>query len=87
MRAIGNDLRMDYSAIGETTHLAEAWSSWPPPGSIRPTCRDTAAGRGPAQVTALGPVPVKGLAEPVEVFELLESVPSGGVCRWPPPVA
>ena len=33
VRAIGNDLHMDYSAVGETTHLAAAWNSWPPPGA------------------------------------------------------
>jgi hypothetical protein len=27
VRAVGNDLRMDYSAVGQTTHLAHAWSS------------------------------------------------------------
>ena len=25
VRAIGNDLHMDYSAVGQTTHLADAW--------------------------------------------------------------
>ena len=33
--------------------------------------RDAAADRGVWQVNALGPIPVKGLAEPVEVFELV----------------
>ena len=28
VRAISNDLHMDYSAVGETTHLAAAWNSW-----------------------------------------------------------
>ncbi len=27
VRAIGSDLRMDYTAVGQTTHLAAAWSS------------------------------------------------------------
>ena len=29
VRAIGNDLHMDYSAVGQTTHLAAAWNSSP----------------------------------------------------------
>ena len=32
VRAIGNDLHMDYSAIGQTTHRRPAWNSWHPPG-------------------------------------------------------
>jgi class 3 adenylate cyclase len=27
VRAIGSDLRMDYTAVGQTTHLAAGWSS------------------------------------------------------------
>jgi class 3 adenylate cyclase len=30
VRAIGNDLHMDYSAVGQTTHLAAVWNSWRP---------------------------------------------------------
>ena len=29
VRAIGNDLHMDYSAVGQTTHLAAAWNNSP----------------------------------------------------------
>jgi len=32
VRAIGSDLRMDYTAVGQTTHLARAWSRWPSRG-------------------------------------------------------
>ena len=28
VRSIGNDLHMDYTAVGRTTHLAGGWSSW-----------------------------------------------------------
>ena len=27
VRSIGSDLHMDYTAVGQTTHLAAAWSS------------------------------------------------------------
>jgi class 3 adenylate cyclase len=30
VRAIGNDLHMDYSAVGQTTHLAARMDNWPP---------------------------------------------------------
>jgi class 3 adenylate cyclase len=34
VRAIGNDLHMDYSAIGQTTHLAARMEQLATPGSI-----------------------------------------------------
>jgi class 3 adenylate cyclase/tetratricopeptide (TPR) repeat protein len=71
VRAIGNDLHMDYSAVGETTHLAARMEQLATPGSIRLTPSTLGLVEGLVQVTALGPVPVKGLVEPVEVFELV----------------
>jgi class 3 adenylate cyclase/tetratricopeptide (TPR) repeat protein len=71
VRAIGNDLHMDYSAIGQTTHLAARMEQLAAPGSVRLTAETLRLAEGLVQVTALGPVPVKGLAEPVEVFELV----------------
>jgi class 3 adenylate cyclase len=37
VRAIGNDLHMDYSAIGQTTHVAARMEQLVPPGTIRLT--------------------------------------------------
>jgi class 3 adenylate cyclase/tetratricopeptide (TPR) repeat protein len=71
VRAIGNDLHMDYSAVGETTVLAARMEQTATPGSIRLTPATLRLVEGLVQVHALGPVPVKGLVEPVEVFELL----------------
>src|SRR5262245_40392081 len=71
VRAIGNDLHMDYSAVGETTHLAARMEQLATPGSIRLTAATLRLAEGLVQVTALGQFPVKGLTEPVEVFELV----------------
>jgi class 3 adenylate cyclase len=71
VRAIGSDLHMDYSAIGQTTHLAARMEQLAPPGSIRLTAATLRLAEGFIQVNALGPVPVKGLREPVEVCELV----------------
>jgi ATP-dependent Clp protease ATP-binding subunit ClpA len=71
VRAIGNDLHMDYSAVGETTHLAARMEQLATPGSTRLTAATLRLVEGLVQVSALGPVPVKGLEEPVEVFELV----------------
>jgi hypothetical protein len=73
VRAIGNDLHMDYSAVGETTVLAARMEQTAPPGTIRLSAATLRLVDGLVQVTALGPVPVKGLAEPVEVFELVSA--------------
>ena len=75
VRAIGNDLHMDYSAVGETTVLAARMEQTALPGTIRLTTATLRLVEGLVQVTALGPVPVKGLEEPVEVFELVGASP------------
>src|SRR5215218_7769113 len=71
VRAIGNDLHMDYSAVGQTTHLAARMEQTATPGTIRLPAATLRLVEGLVQVSALGPVPVKGLAEPLEVFELV----------------
>ncbi len=71
VRSIGNDLSMDYDAIGQTTHLAGRMEQLAIPGTIRLTHDALKLAEGFVQVNALGPIPVKGLDEPVEVFELV----------------
>ena len=70
VRAIGSDLRMDYSAVGQTTHLAARMEQLAPPGTIRLTAEAIRLAEGFVQAKPLGPIPVKGVDEPVEVFEL-----------------
>jgi class 3 adenylate cyclase/tetratricopeptide (TPR) repeat protein len=71
VRAIGNDLHMDYSAVGQTTHLAARMEQLATPGSSLLTAATLRLVEGLVRVQGLGPVPVKGLADPVEVFELV----------------
>jgi hypothetical protein len=71
MRAIRNDLHMDYSAVGQTTHLAARMEQVAPPGTILLMAATAQLVTGLVRLKAWGPVPVKGLAEPVEVWELL----------------
>jgi class 3 adenylate cyclase/tetratricopeptide (TPR) repeat protein len=70
VRSIGSDLRMDYTAVGQTTHLAARMEQLATPGTIRLTAETLALAEGYVEVKPLGPVPVKGLATPVEVYEL-----------------
>jgi class 3 adenylate cyclase/tetratricopeptide (TPR) repeat protein len=71
VRAIGNDLHMDYSAVGLTTVLAARMEQLATPGSILLTAATLWLVEGLVQVNPLGPVPVKGVDEPVEVFGLV----------------
>jgi class 3 adenylate cyclase len=71
VRAIGNDLHMDYSAVGQTTHLAARMEQLAAPGSILLAAPTLRLVEGFVRVNALGPIPVKGLMQPVEVCELL----------------
>jgi len=71
VRAIGSDLHMDYTAVGQTTHLAGRMEQLAPPGSIRLTADTLRLAEGYVEVKPLGPVPVKGLDAPVEVYEMV----------------
>jgi class 3 adenylate cyclase len=55
VRAIGNDLYMDYSAVGQTTYLAARMERLATPGTIRLTAATLRLVEGLVQVQALGP--------------------------------
>ena len=61
VRSIGSDLHMDYTAVGQTTHLAARMEQLAAPGSIRLTADTLRLAEGYVEVKPLGPVPVKGL--------------------------
>src|SRR5262245_18058588 len=65
VRAIGSDLRMDYTAVGQTTHLAARMEQLARPGTALLTADTLRLVEGYVEVTPLGLVPVKGLPEPV----------------------
>jgi class 3 adenylate cyclase len=71
VRAIGNDLYMDYTAVGQTTHLAARMEQLARPGTTFITADTLRLVEGLVRVTALGPIPVKGLPAPVEVYALV----------------
>jgi class 3 adenylate cyclase/tetratricopeptide (TPR) repeat protein len=76
VRAIGSDLRMDYTAVGQTTHLAARMEQLASPGTVLLTASTLALAEGFVAVKPLGPVPVKGLADAVEVYELTGAGPA-----------
>jgi predicted ATPase len=61
---------MDYSAVGQTTNLASRVEQLADPGRIILTASTLRLVEGLVQVNDLGPIPVKGMTEPVEVYEL-----------------
>jgi class 3 adenylate cyclase len=71
VRSIGSDLRMDYTAVGQTTHLAARMEQLATPGSMLLAPDTLELAEGYVQVRALGPVQIKGLSEPVAVYELV----------------
>jgi predicted ATPase/class 3 adenylate cyclase len=71
VRAIGTDLHMEYSAVGQHTHLAARMEQLAAPGSGLLTAATLRLVEGLVRVYPLGPMPVKGLTEPVAVYELL----------------
>jgi class 3 adenylate cyclase/tetratricopeptide (TPR) repeat protein len=76
VRSIGSDLHMDYTAVGQTTHLAARMEQMAMPGSILLTANVLQLAEGYMRVTPLGPVSVKGLEAPIEVYELTGAGPA-----------
>jgi len=70
VRSIGSDLHMDYTAVGQSTHLAARMEQIARPGAILVTGDTLKLAEGYVDVSPLGLVPVKGVADPVEVFEV-----------------
>jgi class 3 adenylate cyclase/tetratricopeptide (TPR) repeat protein len=70
VRAISSDLHMDYTAVGQTTHLAARMEQLASPGTTLVTADTLRLAEGYVEVKPLGPMPVKGLPAPVETYEL-----------------
>ncbi|MFO1161278.1 MAG: adenylate/guanylate cyclase domain-containing protein [Reyranellaceae bacterium] len=68
---VGSDLRVDYTAVGRTTHLAARMEQVATPGSILMASSTFKLAQAFVTVKPLGLIPVRGLATPVEVYELL----------------
>ncbi len=75
VRAIGSDLRMDYSAVGQTTHLAARMEQLANPGCTLLTTDTLRLAEGYVEVRPIGPVPVKGVEKPIDVYEMVGTGP------------
>ncbi len=67
---IGDNLRMDYTAVGDTTNLAARLQQLAEPGSVYAAEATVRAARGAVECEALGVRSVKGRAEPVAVYRV-----------------
>jgi class 3 adenylate cyclase/tetratricopeptide (TPR) repeat protein len=75
VRSIGSDLHMDYTAIGQTTHLAARMEQMAMPGTILLPSETLGLVEGYVLTHALGPRPVKGMEAPLEVYQLVGAAP------------
>jgi class 3 adenylate cyclase/tetratricopeptide (TPR) repeat protein len=72
---IRTDLRMDYTAQGKTAHLAARMEQLATPGTIRLTVETLRLAEGYFEVKSLGLVPIKGLEQPIDIYELIGARP------------
>jgi class 3 adenylate cyclase/tetratricopeptide (TPR) repeat protein len=71
--SIGDDLRMDYTAIGDTTNLAARMESMAEPGSILVSPLTYKQVSEQFDFKPLGEADVKGKKEPLEVYVLIKA--------------
>jgi class 3 adenylate cyclase/tetratricopeptide (TPR) repeat protein len=73
--AIGDNLRMDYTAIGDTTNLAARLQHHAEPGTILIGETTYCLVRGDVQADRREPMAVKGKSEPIVSYKVLAAIP------------
>jgi class 3 adenylate cyclase/tetratricopeptide (TPR) repeat protein len=68
--AISNDLHMDYTVVGQTANLAARLEQIANAGSVFTTADTLRLAEGYIAMKPLGLVPVRGLPNPIEVYEV-----------------
>jgi class 3 adenylate cyclase len=71
--AIGDDLRMDYTAVGDTTNLASRMEGMASPSAVMVSTNTYKMARDFFVFEAIGKVPVKGKEQPQEAYELIKA--------------
>ena len=81
VRSIGSDLDMDYTAVGQTTHLAARMEQMADPGAVFVTPYTLRLAGDAVRTRPLGARPVKGLDAPLEIHELVGAAPTRSLRR------
>lgn len=74
--AISNELDREYTIVGEAVHLASRMEQMAEPGSILTTKKTIRLAEEYVAARSLGPLPIKGLVEPEEVYEIIGAGPA-----------
>jgi class 3 adenylate cyclase/tetratricopeptide (TPR) repeat protein len=74
--SIGSDFSMDYTAVGDTVNLGARMESMAAPGTILITEHTQRQVGAYFELRDVGPLAVKGKAEPVHAYEVLRELPS-----------
>ena len=68
--AIGNDLHLNYTVVGQTAHLAARLEQMAKPTSVLTTADTFRLAEGYIAMKPLGLVAVKGLPDPLQIYEV-----------------
>jgi class 3 adenylate cyclase/tetratricopeptide (TPR) repeat protein len=71
--SIGDDLRMDYTAVGDTTNLADRMQGLANPGSVMVSANTHKLASNYFEFESLGKVEIKGKEEKQEAYELIKT--------------
>jgi len=71
VRAVGSDLRWDYTAVGMPTHIAARMEQVAAPGAILVTAETLKLVEGEVRARTLGRIVVKGVPEGLDAYEIL----------------